>query len=664
MRFPQLFIAALLATAALLSACSSDDNGDDLTDLDAGEDTSDATEITTICEAGESRCDGVDNVEVCSDDGQEWEQSPCSSGERCNQATGRCTEQICSPGQFDQCTDDGKQRYCDVTGTSWVEDDCPGGATCTDGACPDPECQAETTRCIARDTIETCNAAGAYSPSTICPSGTECFDGECEELCEISTKVSSYMGCEYWSVDLDNFEDALSQPHAIILTNPNDELDATIRLFEGFTDRQLLEDSNGDPIDGTIPPGEARIYSIPVGYDHSGTRKFQDKAIRVTSSIPVVAHQFNPLNNVDVYSNDGTLLLPTNSVGTEYWGMSWYHRGGGVRIRGYLTIVNSSGSTNEVTVRPSAEVVSGPNIPTISAGEERVFSLEPGESLNLSTSGVELSDAESHGCLSDAEGQPENVSPCPDLTGTHIKAEFPITVFGGHQCGNVLLGVDRCDHIESILLPVEAWGTSHVGSKFFPRAEGSLPEPDFFRVMAAEDNTRLQTDPPIEGIHERRLDAGEWVQFPARQHFEIAAEKPIQMAQYMVGANWQGIPRICDEGIDAWNPTGIGDPAMAIAVPNDQFRDNYIVHSPQNYRDDYLNVIVPTGYDVTLDGETIAPSKWVPVGTRNRYEVATIKVDAGFHTLESDVPFGVVGYGYDCHVSYASPGGLDLEPIE
>lgn len=666
-------LAGLLLLAFAMACSSSEEmenqsNSTPDTEADAGDldatDTSEPHEDPSLCTAGQTRCDGPDNVEVCAEDEQGWERTPCPADERCDAQSGTCSEQICTAGQFEGCTDGGDHRHCNESGTGFSESSCPQGQACTDEGCPVTECEVGTVRCAATDLLETCSEAGIYAPSSTCPIGTECFDGQCEELCEISTKVSSYIGCEYWSIDLDNFQEALSEPHAIIITNHNDELFAEVELFEGRTDRRILQAADGQAFDTTIPPGQARIFLVPVGYGHSGTRTFNDQAIRVTSSIPVVAHQFNPLNNVDVYSNDGTVLLPTNSVGTEYWGLSWYNRSDNVQLRGYLTLVNSSTAPNEVTVRPSAEVVAGPEIPTIDAGEERVFSLQPGESLNLVASGAELADATVMGCLSDPEGNPDSVDPCPDLTGTHIEAELPITVFGGHQCANVLLGIDRCDHIESVLLPVDAWGHNYVGSKFEPRATGSRPEPDIWRVIAAEDDTRIQTDPPISGIHDTFLDAGQWKQFAAREDFEIIGDKPIQLAQYMVGANWLGIPRLCNQGADAFNPTGIGDPAMAIAVPVDQFRDNYIVHTPADYIEDYLNVIVPIGEDVMLNGEPIPASNWEVVGEMNRYEVATISVEAGFHTLDADVPFGVVGYGYDCHVSYAYPGGLDLEPRE
>ena len=648
---------------ALSPACSSEDsteNDGSNAEDDAGH--NDVADPSTLCTAGERRCDGSDNIETCSEDGMSWEGEACPAGEQCDADQQACTEQVCTAGVFDGCTEEGLVRHCNASGTGWTEDSCPDGGVCEQGGCTQVECQSGVTRCFGPEQYETCSEAGVYAPSGTCPVGTECFDGQCEELCEISRKVSTYIGCEYWSVDLDNYGGALDEPHAIIITNYNNDLAAEVQLFEGYSDRRILVGADGVEFDSTIPPGQARIFELQQGYRHSGTRIFDDRAIRINSSIPVVAHQFNPLNNVGVYTNDGTVLIPTNSVGTEYWGLSWVNRSDSVNLRGYLTMVNSSTVANEVTVRPTAQVVAGPEISTMEAGEERTFLLEPGQSLNLVASGVELGDAQSHGCLSDPEGTPEEVHPCPDLTGTHITAQHPITVFGGHQCANVLLGVDRCDHIESVLFPVDSWSTEYVGTKFEPRADG-IPEPDIWRVIAAEEGTRIQTDPPIEGIHGARLDAGEWRQFASRTDFVLAADAPVQLMQYMVGANWPGIPRVCDQGADAFNPTGIGDPAMAMAVPVEQFRDNYIVHTPQNYEEDYLNLIVPVGQDVMLNGESVPAERWEVVGEMNRFEVATLEVDAGFHTLTSEVPFGVVGYGYDCHVSYAYPGGLDLEPV-
>lgn len=643
---------------------STTDQGVDL-DMSVGDSSEDANttpnNVTTACEPGVSRCRDVATRYICLPDGSAEIEEACEGSSSCDEASGECKSRVCAPGLFDKCTDDGLQRYCNPSGTGYIEAACPGNAPCEDGRCGMAECNVGAVRCAGLDGLEVCNGAGAWVQGETCPLGSECFNGVCEELCELNKKISSYIGCEYWSVDLDNYDDALSQPHAIVVTNPNPELTAEVTITPGYSDNQLTTAHDGSPFELSIPPGEARIYSIPTGYDHSGSRRLQDRALRVLSSIPIIAHQFNPLNNVDVYSNDGTLLIPTNAVGNEYWGLSWPHRGGNIRIRGFLTIVNSSGAANEVTIRPSAQVVAGPDIPRWAAGEERVFTLAPGESLNLSTDGAEFTEAQESGCLQAIEGPPTNTSPCPDLTGTYIKGEFPLTVFGGHQCGNVVLGIDRCDHIESILFPTSSWGTNYVGTKFSPRADGAIPEPDVWRVIAAEDGTQIQTDPPIENVHGRTLAAGEWRQFEAREAFRLGASKPVMLVQYMVGSNWLGIPRICDEGIDAANPTGIGDPAMALSVPMSQYRTDYFITVPKAYAQDYINIAAPVGVRVEIDGEPIPDELWKPVGTRGELETATVEVDDGFHKLTSDTPFGVTGYGYDCHVSYAYPGGLNLE---
>ncbi len=645
----------------LLVSCSESDTNPTppLTTPDLAPDTS-PEEMG--CADALPRCYDVNTQLVCDASGALVER-PCETGLRCDEATGSCLTQLCTPGALEQCTDAGLMRYCNPSGTGHVEAPCPGGALCERGRCAQAQCDDSAVRCLDNSQLQICNAAGVFVPGALCAPGTECFEGACVPLCELNAKISSYIGCEYWSVDLDNYDDALSQPHAIVVSNPNPTLTARVWLYAGFSDQPLTRDAQGGLFPTEIPPGEAVIFSVPVGFDHSGTRHLQNKALRLTSNIPTIAYQFNPLNNVDVYSNDGTLLIPTNATGRTYWGMSWPHRGGTTRIHGFLTIVNSSREPNRVTITPSAQVVSGPNIPTINAGEVRVFDLEPGDSLNLETSGVEFQQAQQTGCLQPVEGTPPNTSPCPDLTGTRIDAELPITVFGGHQCGNVLLGINRCDHLESILFPTDTWGTDYVGSKFSPRATTAEPEPDVWRVIASQDNTRIQTDPPIEGIHNATLNAGQWRQFEAKTHFRLGATAPIMLAQYMVGSNWLGIPRICNQGIDAGNPTGIGDPAMTLAVPTRQFRKDYVVLAPQRYAQDYLNIVAPTGATILLNGQPIAPVQFQPVGSQGAYVQATVQVNAGFHKLVGNAPFGVISYGYDCHVSYAYPGGLNLEAI-
>jgi hypothetical protein len=658
-----------LLSLFLLAACSdstapvgpAQDMSVDLPDLDLDMRADDGPQ--PVCEANKARCRDLGTRLLCNGDGSAELEQACEDNLRCEEESGECKVVVCAPGSFDRCTEDKLQRYCNTSGTGYLEAMCPGGAPCVDGRCEGAVCDEGASRCADLGGLEVCNGAGVWVPGARCTRGTECFNGVCVPLCELNKKVSSYIGCEYWSVDLDNYEDAVSQPHAIVVTNPNPDLTANVVIEEGFSGRRLVRGADGQPFVLTIPPGQAQIYSIPAGYDHSGTRVLTDKALRVTSDVPIIAHQFNPLNNINVFSNDGTLLIPTNATGTDYYGMSWPHRDGQARIRGFLTVVNSTGAPNRITITPSAEVVAGPNIPTIAAGTTREIELGPGESLNLSTSGAEFEAAVRLGCLSREQGPPPSVTPCPDLTGTRIVAERPITVFGGHQCGNVLQGVDRCDHIETILFPTSTWGTSYIGTKFKRRTvQGAPIEPDVWRVIASQDGTQILTDPPLDGVHGVTLNAGQWRQFESTKAFRLGASKPVLMAQYMVGANWLGIERKCDGG--GGQPVGIGDPAMAVAVPIDQFRKDYFVLAPAAYEQDYINVTAPTGQVVRLDGQPIDPALFVPVGQAPGWSTAIVPVADGFHKLDADVPFGIVSYGYDCRVSYAFPGGLNLEEIQ
>ena len=117
------------------------------------------------------------------------------------------------------------------------------------------------------------------------------------------------------------------------------------------------------------------------------------------------------------------------------------------------------------------------------------------------------------------------------------------------------------------------------------------------------------------------------------------------------------------EGQDAGGSTG--DPAMALAVPVEQFRQDYLFHAPTNYESNYVDVTAPMGATVTLDG---APVAFTAIGTTG-YGIARIfPLTAGpgmdgNHSITGDMPFGITVYGYGQYTSYWYPGGLDLKQI-
>ncbi|MBH25308.1 MAG: hypothetical protein CMH57_12830 [Myxococcales bacterium] len=641
---------ALLLAATLLAACSGDpaDSSDPAdasgaadtgatsatSSPDVGADTGAddaAADSTASCEPGEATCVSPLIVEVCSDQG-ELERIDCRNDQRCDPDERACLDVICVAGSQITCTSDTMAELCNSTGTRTLIAPCPGNAACVDDNCERPPCQPGRVTCYDRESTWSCLEDGSgFTDPVACPLGQECEEGACQDLCTLNKKLSSYIGCEYWSLDLDNYDDALGQPHAIVISNPNEELTADIAITRGY----------GEPVetDGPmrLPPGEQGIYLMPTDSQIS-TVEISDKAFRVTSNIPITTHQFNPLHNVvEVFSNDGTLLLPTNALGTEYYIMSWEQRPD-PPIRGFMTLVNTSGEANRVSVTASAATAPGPEIPRMQVGETREFLLEAGQVLNFATASAN-----------------------DDFTGTHVQSQFPLSAFGGHECANVVVGIDRCDHIESQLIPVSTWGTEYVGTKFFPRGT----EPDIFRVLASEDATVIETDPPIPGVDGAILNSGEFAEFETRRHFVLRATAPVSLGHYMVGSNWFGIPRICDEGIDAGNPTGIGDPALTITVPFKQYRSDYIVLIPIDYDEDYINVVAPEGAQVTLDGDPVPAEEFEPVGDQSSgFVAASIRVEDGTHWIRSDVPVGLEAYGYGCHVSYAYPGGLNLEGDE
>jgi hypothetical protein len=572
------------------------------------------------CDDGERRCRGATQVEVCRD-GLFVNEELCQNNEVCVNAA--CVrQQDCDPGDALGCASEEARLVCNPAGTAYEPVPCADGLRCLGGECSDRLCITGEQTCLDRENTQVCNEAGdGYVPGQRCPEGALCFDGACLSGCELSEKFPSYIGCKYWSADLDQYNDPFGDPsvvpHAVVLSNPG-EREATVRISTQ-ADNVVL---NPDSI--TVAPGEVEVYTFPrLDVDGTGVTR---KSFYLESDWPIVAYQFNPLNNEGVASNDASLLLPSESLGQEYIGVSWptspIPEQLGRPQYGYITVIATRPGVTDVTVTPSVNVVRGGNVPSLMAGEPYTFSLRQYQVLNLEA---------------DA-GDPFRST--LDLTGTIISAGQPVAVFGGHE--EAVVGEGCCaEHLEEQLFPISSWGQRYLAVQTESRGGAA----DVWRVIGGFDGTRVETMPPQPGAESFTLERGQFLQFESAQSFEILSTAPVQVAQYMKSQEA--------------TPDFIGDPSLIMGVPLERLRSDYTFLTPADYAENWITVARPVDARVTLDGQDLARASFSVFGS-GEYEYAWIPVQEGAHRIEGDAPFMLILYGYSRAVSYACPGGLDL----
>jgi hypothetical protein len=174
---------------------------------------------------------------------------------------------------------------------------------------------------------------------------------------------------------------------------------------------------------------------------------------------------------------------------------------------------------------------------------------------------------------------------------------------------------------------------------------------ELIRVIATSPNTNLTYDPPQAGAPATIPQAGGFIEIANNAaSFLIKADQKVLVAQYMEGQEAGG---------------GTGDPAMTLAVPVEQFRTEYLFHSPTNYESNYVDVTAPVGATIMLDG---APLNFTPIGTSG-YAISRVTAlpagpnNDGNHSIQGNMAFGITVYGYGQYTSYWYPGGLNLNTI-
>ncbi len=612
----------------------------------------------SVCTSGDIRC--AENVlEVCADDGESFVSvDDCSETQQVCVFDLGCRE--CDPGL----------RFCD--GFDIVR------------------CRADGS---GSDVVAMCDASN----------GDVCFAGDCENACVLAQDNRSYEGCEYWAVDLDNavvseLGTAAAQQFTIVLANSS-ELDAavTVEIFCTADDAAnpalqctegelyTLEQFNIAPrglkvVD--LDPREVDGTSSPELNDGPGTFSSMS-AFRVTSTAPLVAYQFNPLDNVQVFSNDASLLLPTSALDSRYMVMSWPQtiaiselpeENFGIDLRTFLTIVGTQDDTI-VRVVLSTDIVAGGGFPASVAGQTLEFTLDAFEVANLETGGFNA-----------------------DFTGTIVEAEEgkPVAVFAGGEASDVpffdTIAVRLCcaDHLEEQLFPETSFGTEFVAVKtplrtvYLEEAGWDVSvvpdEPEFWRILATREDTSVTTNlpPPNNAFF---LQRGDVVTFESERDFIVQASHPIAFAQFPASQQTTGIPStILGERAPG------GDPAYITIPPIQQWRSQYLFLVPSLYRFDFLLIAAPADAAILFDdlplSNVLPRCEYEPIGTiadgDNETEYIGIRCplsmpmpgdeglqDDGRHTIESvgGQPIGLVVYGWDSFVSYGYPGGANVDLI-
>lgn len=455
--------------------------------------------------------------------------------------------------------------------------------------------------------------------------------------CDDVEALPSNQGCEFWAVDLPNVSvinppglitPPADQQFAVVVSNPSSSTTANVEIFVGDGDAPVAS--------GPVPLDTIRVFELdPLGIT-PGVTGADGTAYRIVSDLPIVAYQFQPLDNANpVYSNDATILFPTHVLDGDY-----------VAVTGDALLVGADGfATSDTNTGAFVSVVGTEDGTTVTLYP--TAGLHPG-----AVAGVTIDRGQVLTAISSERGAPS----WGNLSGTRVVADRPVAVFSGSVATSEPAGTQACcaDHLEHQMLPLTAWGTAYLAAPA-AAATGNGSDESLFRVTAGFDGTELAYDPAPPPGAPTTLDAYETVAFVTDQPFAVRstdAGKTIAVAQFLLSnQHFAGLGRP-------------GDPSMILVPAAAQLQRRYAFLVPQGYTSDFVTVVRPIGATTALDGAPIAQG-FLPLGEYDGagYEYAHVAVAPGGHVIEGDAAFGITVVGYAQDVSYGYVGGSGVEVI-
>lgn len=459
------------------------------------------------------------------------------------------------------------------------------------------------------------------------------FAVTCDDVEELPTN----QGCEFWAVDLPNVSvieppglitPPADQQFAVVVNNPSTTTTANVEIFVG---------DEAVPIEaGPVPLDTIRVFELPAMSIAPGLTNAEGVAYRIESDLPIVAYQFQPLDNeTPVYSNDATILFPTHVLDGDY-----------IAITGDAHLVDQDSFS-------ASDRNTGAFVSVVATQDRTTVTLYPTVEIHPGTVEDVMLDRGQVLTTISSERRGERWG---NLSGTRVVADAPVAVFSGSVASSEPTPTEACcaDHLEHQMLPVTAWGTGYLVAPAAAVTGGGSDE-TLVRITAGFDGTLLEYDPIAPDGAPTELDAYQSVAFVTDAAFSVRTtdeDKSIAVAQFLLSNQHFG---------ELLRP---GDPSMLLVPAAAQLQSRYAFLVPQGYGSNYVTVVRPQGAAVTLDGVAIAAG-FAPVGALDgiAYEFGHAALAAGGHVIESDAPLSISIVGYAQDVSYGYVGGSGVAVI-
>jgi len=485
------------------------------------------------------------------------------------------------------------------------------------------------------------------------------------KTCEQAAQAKTYIGCDFWPTPVTNHVWSVFD-FAVVVANAGDQVaDVTVERGGQQWTAQVQPNSLEKVYLPWVPELKGADFSACGEWtSNTSTIRAQNGAYHLTSSVPVTVYQFNALeykgqggpsgkswagcpgNQTCVlysitlgcysFSNDASLLLPTTALTGNYrvTTMKGWNDAGGIPVNtpAYFAVTGTQDNTN-VTLKVSntGAVAAGGGVQAGAAGSVLSFSLNRGEVVQV------------------------NGTASTDLSGTLVQASAPVQVISGMPCVYLPFTQPACDHIEESVFPAETWGKHY----FVVPPTGPLGNAPghMVKLYGNVDGTTLQYPSGAPAGAPTALSAGQVVDLGiVKQPFEvISPDHEFAVATFQLGAS------VVDPATPP--PTQKGDPAQSLATAVEQYRTKYVFLAPDDYDVSYVDIVMPDGTNVVLDG---SPLSAAPSALGSGSSVARAQLSAGVggaHLLTSDKPVGIQVVGYGAYTSYQYPGGLNLTLI-